>query len=386
MSSSSFGGFKKEYIGVATSDSLNFNSKFSPGFTVDAATKKYVDDTMAGVPDSPAGNDTEVQYNNSGVFAASPTFTYTAGSGTVTVPNVTAASDATGDDIVVTGTLSANNVLPTTSFESTSSLTVSGASSGPTCTVGATTGASASAGTELTGEFAATGTMTAADAEIDQRLVVGPSSLGAGSLISVNSSLGFLPPRMTTAERTAIASPSAGLVVYDTTDNRVYFYNGSAWNAMYTVKPNKSALTASFAPGDSQSVSAGSTVIYTTLDVVEGSRISYNTSTGLLTLTSAASESHRFLLTAVTQCFSTSGNIPQFGWCDGSGTLLSGANSFTTTVTASTDNSSTSSTQAIVELGPADLSGSYTLRCVAIDSGFTFVTLGSHISIIELQV
>lgn len=40
---------------------------------------------------------------------------------------------------------------------------------------------------------------------------------------------GFLPPRMTTPERDAISSPATGLVIFNTTTNRLNFYNGSAW-------------------------------------------------------------------------------------------------------------------------------------------------------------
>lgn len=40
---------------------------------------------------------------------------------------------------------------------------------------------------------------------------------------------GFLPPRMTTLEKNAIAAPAAGLMVYDTTLARPCFYNGAAW-------------------------------------------------------------------------------------------------------------------------------------------------------------
>ncbi len=36
-------------------------------------------------------------------------------------------------------------------------------------------------------------------------------------------------PRMTTAERTAIATPATGLQVYDTTTNSYWYYNGTAW-------------------------------------------------------------------------------------------------------------------------------------------------------------
>jgi hypothetical protein len=43
---------------------------------------------------------------------------------------------------------------------------------------------------------------------------------------------GFLPPRMTTAQRDAISSPPAGLVIYNTSTNVLNFYNGSAWGAV----------------------------------------------------------------------------------------------------------------------------------------------------------
>jgi hypothetical protein len=40
---------------------------------------------------------------------------------------------------------------------------------------------------------------------------------------------GFLPPRMTTTQRNAIASPAAGLMVYDTTLNAMFYFNGTIW-------------------------------------------------------------------------------------------------------------------------------------------------------------
>lgn len=40
---------------------------------------------------------------------------------------------------------------------------------------------------------------------------------------------GFLPPRMTTAERNAIASPAEGLTVYNTTEKCLNYHNASKW-------------------------------------------------------------------------------------------------------------------------------------------------------------
>jgi hypothetical protein len=43
---------------------------------------------------------------------------------------------------------------------------------------------------------------------------------------------GLLVPRMTTVQRTAIASPATGLLVFDTTLGQFYFYTGSAWTGI----------------------------------------------------------------------------------------------------------------------------------------------------------
>jgi hypothetical protein len=47
----------------------------------------------------------------------------------------------------------------------------------------------------------------------------------------VSTTKGFLMPRMTTTQRIAIASPTTGLMVFDTILNSFYFYNGTAWTA-----------------------------------------------------------------------------------------------------------------------------------------------------------
>ena len=56
----------------------------------------------------------------------------------------------------------------------------------------------------------------------------------ASAKLFVNSTTkGFLPPRMTNAQMLAIAAPAAGLVVYDTTNNKHCGYNGTAWQNFY---------------------------------------------------------------------------------------------------------------------------------------------------------
>lgn len=44
---------------------------------------------------------------------------------------------------------------------------------------------------------------------------------------------GFLPPRMTTAQRDVIFQPADGLVIYNTTDSSVQYFNGVCWLRTY---------------------------------------------------------------------------------------------------------------------------------------------------------
>jgi DNA-binding transcriptional regulator/RsmH inhibitor MraZ len=37
---------------------------------------------------------------------------------------------------------------------------------------------------------------------------------------------------MTSTQRDAISSPTAGLVIYNSTSNKLNFYNGSAWEVV----------------------------------------------------------------------------------------------------------------------------------------------------------
>jgi hypothetical protein len=63
---------------------------------------------------------------------------------------------------------------------------------------------------------------------------INTTTLNSSSVFQIDSTTkGFLPPRMTTTEKNAIASPAAGLVVYDTTTNKLCCYNGSTWNDLF---------------------------------------------------------------------------------------------------------------------------------------------------------
>lgn len=55
----------------------------------------------------------------------------------------------------------------------------------------------------------------------------------ASAVMDLNSTTkGFLAPRMTTAQKNAIAAPATGLLVFDTDLAAFYFYDGAAWTAI----------------------------------------------------------------------------------------------------------------------------------------------------------
>jgi hypothetical protein len=69
-------------------------------------------------------------------------------------------------------------------------------------------------------------------------------SVGIGGITSVNASAilqtdsttkGFLPPRMTTTQKNAITTPAAGLVVYDTTLNKLCVRTASSWETITSI-------------------------------------------------------------------------------------------------------------------------------------------------------
>lgn len=68
------------------------------------------------------------------------------------------------------------------------------------------------------------------------QLIINDSPTGSADSSAIlelkTTDKGFLLPRMTTTQRNNIASPAAGLCVYNTTTNKLNFYNGTAWEAV----------------------------------------------------------------------------------------------------------------------------------------------------------
>ena len=87
---------------------------------------------------------------------------------------------------------------------------------------------------------------------------IGTTNPNTSAALDVTSTTqGFLPPRLTTAERDAIVSPAVGLVIYNTTTNCLNFYVGSGWN--------ETCGTASLPLGVVSTINCGSTSVTGTL-------------------------------------------------------------------------------------------------------------------------
>ena len=95
---------------------------------------------------------------------------------------------------------------------------------------------------------------------------------------------GFLPPRMTTTQKNAIATPAAGLMVFDNTLNKSSYYNGTTWvdggdniyNSNGTLTGNRTVTMGSFTLSFDKDISVNALTIGK-----GGGSIGTNTSIGI---------------------------------------------------------------------------------------------------------
>jgi microcystin-dependent protein len=77
-------------------------------------------------------------------------------------------------------------------------------------------------------------------------IAVNIATPNASSVLDLTSTdKGLLVPRMTSAQRQAIATPANSLLVFDTGDNKFYYYLNSQWNALniWNTTPNSTDIS-----------------------------------------------------------------------------------------------------------------------------------------------
>ena len=64
-------------------------------------------------------------------------------------------------------------------------------------------------------------------------ITTGTTNAVATAMLELTSTTkGFLPSRLTTTQRDDIVSPATGLMIYNSTTNKLNFFNGTAWEAV----------------------------------------------------------------------------------------------------------------------------------------------------------
>jgi hypothetical protein len=152
---------------------------------------------------------------------------------------------------------------------------------------------------------------------------IGTETPNASAILDITSTnRGLLLPRMTTTQRNAIASPVAGLTIYNTTSNCMNIFNGAGWNELCGTATQGLITTINCAGathnGTLTSGSAASSVS-SVISYTGGNGLPYSgqtvTSTGVTGLTATLS----------------------------AGTMASGAGSLTYTITGTPSSSGTAS-------------------------------------------
>jgi hypothetical protein len=125
---------------------------------------------------------------------------------------------------------------------------------------------------------------------------IGTTTPNASAKLEVNSTTqGFLPPRMTTAQRDAISSPADGLVIYNTTNNRLEMRSASAsaWLTLVTLSgtetlTQKTLTNPVLSDNADPAVPPAGTVRYST---ASGGVLQYSNASSWNTLTSTVQKS-----------------------------------------------------------------------------------------------
>ena len=156
----------------------------------------------------------------------------------VTASNRVQLGNTNVSNVKTSGTLTAGTVTYPNAHNSTAGqlLSIDGSGTATWATLNAGTLSGTTLKSTITGSsLTSVGTLTSAT--VNGKVIVGASSAASASAVLEASSTtqGFLPPRMSGAQRDAISSKAAGLVVWCTNcgqNGELQVYNGTAWTNM----------------------------------------------------------------------------------------------------------------------------------------------------------
>ena len=189
------------------------------GAQADVASGALTNATALGFRAKVSASNT-IQLGNTNVTNVKTSGTVTAAGFTSTVATGTAPLVVTSTTPVANLSIGGNAATVTTNANLTGPVTSVG--NATTIADGAITNAKVTdvAASKITGTFTS--------ATVNGKVIVGASSAASSSAVLEASSTtqGFLPPRMTSTQRDAIASPAEGLLIYNTTTKSIEAYTG----------------------------------------------------------------------------------------------------------------------------------------------------------------
>ncbi|MFN8370643.1 MAG: hypothetical protein U0T83_08480 [Bacteriovoracaceae bacterium] len=214
--------------GEGTTPNVILGGSLTGATTITQGTNNFLFDlTSTGIFSVLAGA-SGLSISNLGVTTLTSAVLTTADINGGTLDNVTIGATARADaafttisatSAAIAGTVSAGTVLTSTILGGTT--TTSGLTLKTTSGVGTTTADMHF----LVGNNGATEALTILNNGYVGIGIATPQAL----LEMVSTTTGFLPPRMNSTQRDAIASPATGLTIYNTTTGFIEVYNGSAW-------------------------------------------------------------------------------------------------------------------------------------------------------------
>lgn len=98
---------------------------------------------------------------------------------------------------------------------------------------------------------------------LNAQIGIGTTTPNPSSILDIEStSQGVLTPRMTTAQRTSIASPAEGLLVFDTDESAFYYYDAASWVKLGDSETRDNYKLVKSAADLAEELTAGSGVVY----------------------------------------------------------------------------------------------------------------------------
>ena len=186
-------------------------------------------------------------------------------------------------------------------------------------------------------------------------LGVGTTAHSSAILDASSTTKGFLPPRMTTAQRNAVASPTAGLTIYNSDEKGLNYYDGANWQSL-----NGEVRYIRMAGSGSQTVAQDSIIDFSTLGASNGITASGNA------IQLKAGRTYRLEASVDLQATGSSGGNSWLGYRFHNGSGYFGQPSFTFINTAS-GGDQRSSSSALVEYITPSTDISVTVRAYAIN-------------------